>query len=1322
MRNIKQIENNLSLYEIKACYDIGLISLHTTLDNNDKLRTLNNVYRFIYGDTNSPEDHDTSTLVYRYRSVKDLDNTAKELPEYSSLDIIEYDIQATYIDRYGANSKAPQYGTTVITEDVLKAALGTLRKTVISLLLKLYHNETVYTLLLQTPLGRYDLYQRVTKNFYGMHKEDIYDMDFSSFRAYLLRKGTRIQDMEQYIDIQGLVFFTLKQYFSEVKARPEIQQKYALYSAKEIETSKGVMDRSSRDLLEMKETVIPEYSLTKIFTMCRKLDESLFLKRHESNISYSILEWYAEYLSGGLREHLQDVSGCKNRLEFSNYQTCFENTVLQRQIPSPARDDFSLKINAAKEIFKFLYEKWYLQKESTISRANINKLCAMCEHLYNHCVINYDTGELLVKERKTNGVLDISSKNPKSNHYINLEYYQKASPEDCKKYTCITFEDISIYLDPNIQAMVAESDMEIQKDADNYSSRKDFKYVLLPEGVKRIREIMDIFQELEEVARKVEKIGATLQELLPAFYNGKPCTLDGALTYVLQEKRTPTYKTSDNPLFDSGMLLRYGTPEDSVVFDWSLDKWYKDYTNTNIQAGVSLTTATSRLIGLNPKHYPRYPESMLFTLLTQAFPDSIVSEDNENHYIFMDNNELTMYSGEDGSTIGVHEGVDYDAFATNIGCMFSQEQEDLFKNLAMDLPEEFSGIAELFNSNTTTFSSYRVDLRKEFFTQNGANSLYVIFIIAIMLFDELNTYKTNSYSSKYIGLSAHNKVHWSKFVNEVHNGFVRDLGPRIDDVISRIAPIIQKFINSDISLSNLHDYEVDNHPDRCVATSIIAMILEPLKIKGIDVPSLAEKSIDDVRKRIVNSRHLIEPLIVKGTRYILSIASIDRIIFDGDKYDVVMDGNTMYAVPYKQDLSKAVASVPLSFTVHTPLKMGEGWKHFFSMTQNNAALRYTYDVWEPAVKELIRQLCKVHYSTSTLHTVPLILTTRNIWELVRDIFGSIEPNSLECSDPDCPPSKIIEEMTHEVTNPNGFTETVYEYYWRLHNDGSEAPYVLDYLIAWNNSRMILESFSDVHQLAYALSCITKDTKYMYNSEYSEYLSQGFSELIDCKLNNGNTMPTELNWAVMVKATDNGSSAEYDGYCPYRNIKWSKVLNDVEKDTAMLKRYNAYQSAGVKAYLDDPELIPRPGTEIAIPWDEVLQTFLFKINSIKEKSLFPVKGIDESAADISTKIKIYNFHKNRIAAFVAKNKDILNTIRIGMERTGKSLQSTKFYRSNKWTIDSDTGILTQQGGVPCCVSKDNTIGFLHYLGYWICLQSNNPDNITYCFYSDFMNLM
>lgn len=1354
MRRLDKITRIVSLYEMKALYDIALILKHTQLDytNSNQLRVESNVYRFIYGDSDSISESLT-TLNYRYRSVEGLSKTHDALMGKCYMDVVEADILScysgfaeVYFNRVGST---PRYGSYDITQTAILNALTELRKTVTELMLKLFHGETVYTLLLATPVGRQGLYSRATAKFYGLHKEDIGDTDYASFHDYLIRKNSRILNMDSYIDIQGLVFYCLGQYFSEVSRNPSIQTKYMLKSAVDIETRKGIMDKSGRDLFELKSDSIPNYSLTKLFNLCRELDTSLFVKRNTQVCSYSILEWYAEYTSMDIKQHIKKVQNLQKLPAMSEYRDSFENLILLSNSGTKISEDFTAKIGFAKDIFSELYENWYLQRSSKISRTKINNLCALCEKIYNHCMIDYSTNTHYGSQHKIiNGVLDVSNVYSKkdanaANHYVNLKYYTSVTEELRDNYTSVRPEEVAVYLNPHLQANVRDEASSFTKGADTI----EFNYVLLPAGWKRIQHILSIFQELEDVTAKLHKIGASIYDIIPAYYNGMPCTLSGALDYVLQERRVSVFSSSTNPLFDGSLLtLRSSSLEEATTFDWSLPKPFRDPVAENPVTDIDLVKITTGLCGLGRDHYPKYLEAILFDVMALAFPESIA--DWGTGYGFYDN----IVDHTLSNSIGTYSNTDYTSFMARLGCVCPEksnvvdfklndtdmEQTDLFNDDFLTLLQDVtSGISLenlLENLEDTQTIDYRIDLRKEFFTKNNVNSLYTIVLLLMLLCDEFTRYKTNSYNCKYIGLDQATKRTWTSRVNnkvvssfkEIHTPTVRDLGPRVEDVIGKIAGAVQCVLNEDTKLGALKDSSQFILTKDSISVDIIGIISNMLlEDESLCIPALSELSIDTIKRRLLGAKGRLKPFTYSSRNYVLAVVSVDTIIINGEKYFVTVEGNYMYATP-KNKSNTNVYKVSLYGQSLVNIQLDDGWKQMFRMTQNNGAIKYLYRDWEPKVRELVDEICRSVYDMSI---TPIVFTTKNVWQLIRYVFchdntydsGYNRPitvkevnilDNTSYTDPQCPPSSLITETCREVTNTQGEIEEVYEYYWSMENN---CPVVLDYLALWNNAAMFLQAFGDIHQLAYALQKVAIDPKYRYDKAYKDYLCQGFIQLLWEQTPEMDSPIQVLDYAALM-ATD--TDIYRDTYSPYKPIRWNNPeLEGTPVYEEKCKQLFNLQSEGVRSIINADNITYHTGTSMVMTLPELLPKFRHKIDAIQKIPLYDVKGIDETAATEEEQSKLYNLHRAAIKQFVAENRTALNAVRIGTEKTGRSLQDERFYRANKWIRDQETGILCKRENVPYMVTQGNLIGFLYHLGYWICIDKTAPDKMQYKVYEE-----
>lgn len=1366
MRSLNKITRVLTIYDIKACYDIALINLHTTVNAYHKLTKENNIYKFIYGDRKSICDngeHPLADLNYRYRSVDSISKTRENNIGCDNVDIIAKDIVNTYKEYYiqykHLYKMEPIYKGVSITEDMIISAITKLKSEVTKLIFKLFHGSTVYTLLLDTPVGRAGLFSSLSSKLHGSLKQDIFDTDFASFKDYLIFKGAGLTNLIGYIDIQGLTFHCLQQYFSEVNRNPDIQKRYALYSARDIETSKGVMDKASRDLLELKSTNIPEYSLTKLFNRCRELDNALFLKRNTSNPCYSIIEWYAEYTSKGLKAFLNQSGVTKTQLPFMCYQECFENTLLLKRPPVDIADDFSAKIQSAKTIFVELYQKWYLQKDGTVDSSKISSLCRLCENEYSHRSINYNVTPVQhygSMHKKTHGVLDVSNVTDNGeNHYINLKYYLSVSKECRDIYTSVKPEEIAVYTNKNIQANAKEGPCSFM------NGNLDLDYILLPAGLKRIQQILDIFQELDNISSKLDNIGATMQEILPAYYNNKPCTLEGALVYVLQEERIPIEEPSNNPLFDSALLESLGgSSDEAATFDWSLPKWYKDTDTRTASVDMDLLRITSGLFGLGQQHYPRYLEVILFIIISQAFPKSIA--DNNYCYYFVQ----TLSESLQLPDSIVYNGVDYTKLMQRLGCIYPEKQvknDILLQDTDYDLADFYGSddlleVLQALSPSDSTESpdsimdilaplesapiiEYTVDLRKEFFTESNVNSLYNIVVLTMLLCNEFYYYKTKSYSCDYVGLNANTKVPWTtklggaivgKF-KEVHDVDFKDLGPRVEDVISKIAGGIQYIFNSDDMLSSLSAESAVTFTKDSKAMGVIDIISEQIigEDESLRIPALAELTPDIIKERLLAAKHRLTPFTYGGREYTVIVASIDMIIFNGLRYKIEVRDGYMYAMPFRQSNNCKTYSIPLNGTYLTQLNFDDGWKLFFNLTQNNAAIKYLYCQWEPKIRELIVEMCKSTYDSMV---IPIIFTPQKVWQLVRYMFCDIpttngqvrpytvtDPNAIKTTDykdPDCPPSKLISEVSRQVTNVDGTQDTVYEYKWTVSNH--QYPYVLDYLAVWNNAKMLLEALADAHQVAQAFHTVATDTVYRYNPEYKEYLYQCFVKLLWKQPNTMKTSVDLLNWSVMCTTEDENwnTATSKERYSPFKPIRWNisdninnKSVNEQQRQLVRL------QSHGIRHYLGDSNIVYHVGSGCVEFLSDVLGTFVQKISDITATNLFAVKGTEEYTDNTEQKIKIYNMYHDILSKFVSKNRQSLNAIRIGAEKTGRSLQSEKFYRMNEWYRDPETGILCTLDKVPYMIKQDKVYYFLYYIGYWIGIDMDDPTNVTYLPYEE-----
>ena len=172
MKHISDLSDSISTDEMKACVDICLINKFSRITNavDNTIRYMDNVYRFIYGDTNDV-NAETITLNFRYRNVSEYGNLRANHGNCDCMTAVLCDIKDAYND-YVKNRGIPTYGGIKITEIVIDNAITDLRKELINTVFKLYTNETIYTLFLDTPIGRNGIQSQTNRRANLVHQDN----------------------------------------------------------------------------------------------------------------------------------------------------------------------------------------------------------------------------------------------------------------------------------------------------------------------------------------------------------------------------------------------------------------------------------------------------------------------------------------------------------------------------------------------------------------------------------------------------------------------------------------------------------------------------------------------------------------------------------------------------------------------------------------------------------------------------------------------------------------------------------------------------------------------------------------------------------------------------------------------------------------------------------------------------------------------------------------------------------------------------------------------------------------------------------------------
>lgn len=1156
MKHIKDISEEFSILEVKACVDICLIKHFTTLGPNNKVQYHDNIYRFIFGDTNNFNE-ETKTLNFRYRVVSEYYSLCEKY-QTNSIDAVLLDLKDYYLE-YVKNKGIPVYHNTRIDDKAFEDALAMIRSDVLNLIFKLFCNENVFTLFLETPVGR-DGLQDQTDIRAGNNYNDYFDTNMSAFRDYLIKKKVQLGDTLDYADITGLCFKILNQYFSEERSKKYANQKrYAVGDSSNIVTSKGEMDAAARQLIEEKESQLPDISLTEIFNKCRQLDFDVFINfsnKSSGKLFYSIFEWYCEFKTmPQLPKYLLDMDGDP---KFQYYINSFTDTVLVGNSYAPIKHNLQYRISCCKAILKLLYTEWYSNDKSVITPSMITKLCSTCDGHFS----NGTLGEELFKTLFCPGKISSTGNNVEC-HYVNINKYRASNMISSNNSADSAI--VSYFTDKHIECLMQDM------------GNTELRYILTPAGLERIRLILDIFSDLDNLYNQLMKFNISFTELLPAYYSGEPCTLKGALDFLFRDIYRGS-NPSDCKLFSKSNLSAK-SKSNPWLFDWSLPKLNNYTPKVSQQVGAGFTQVSRELPGIGAPNYYMHHESAFFCLLSLSFPASFKDRDK-----FI---EFSPFTEKIVQPLEVEDGTDYSLLWRTLGC----EIDDVTKEI--DIPDDMDsvfkfddselgfGLTDLFEDfnepdETSTddssdsedldisLKSCDSDLRSEFIANAQPRTIYTIMCLVSLLVWELTSYGTNSYASNYINLYRVGKITQANLRD--YFGSV----PRVFNLIKLLPKVIFNVMNSP---ANSRIQAVRPSSLKAINTFLFNLG-KTLTADKTDSPynllCLMEESISTIQARLTSLKGEINAIYVDNTFYMPVFADIDTVIINGFVYTVKLTGNKLVArIDFNKSRPDVDDSVPkvveIDITSNDNLKFGlsrcTSFSNFITQCANDNAYNYVRR-WEAVVSRLIKAIC----TEFNKGWVPFIFNTTITWEIISTLFSGAdgfstdEANAIANSYVSILPTKIISVKANKYLVNRWYWANDYYYKYRVHDwmlyDESESIYsyasrsieeetsvvhddgilvcregllsdtsdgstrkvvyrkinnypALDYMSLWNCSKRILESYSDIHRLSYAYTRIPGIGSNAVCANYTNYI---YKTLADLYINNDAPVDSSMNSA------------------------------------------------------------------------------------------------------------------------------------------------------------------------------------------------------------------
>lgn len=1355
MKELSNISKSLSLLEVKALFDIAMLSRYTKY--SDHLMRANNVYRFIY-------DKGYSGLQYQCRYLKDLYETRNQLGDYSSIDIVANDILRAY-DTY----KNVYQRDTSYTLDDIRNAIEILCTDVKNLILKLFHGETVYTLLLETPVGYSGVYQ-YTKGLYGQLRIDASQSNFYAFKDYLITKDLSVNNIveeDAMLDIQGLVFNLYPQFISTAQTS-NLQENYTLNSVRDVKTANGVLDMSTRKCIEEKLTG-EDFSLTDIFNDLYKFDSVLFIRRHTDLPAYSVLDWYINYTSSAFKKSLLELQEqtLNTNINFISYINSFEcSRLVGYSIGSSIGQDFQKKISIANAVMSYIYETIYTINSVNDFRVTLNYLCSFIEKNYMHYT---DT-------RITNGFFEAEEGTIPD--YINLSL-MKNNPSF---YTKETLDSVNLFMENTLYSKISSKESNNSQFLSSKNSYSDDCYVLTPSGWDKLNRFLDLLKKLDDLVEKCKSYGASIEDVLTSYYtfmkeydNGscKNYTLRGSILSAFNNKLY-YYCTDvkDNPLFEDKIYKHYvqdyyATPQKEPLFNWQLQSIYSgrklvynDTTNRYIQDMQMLSC-------LNKTEYYRYLEAGIFSLLTIAFPESIDYNRDDGYYSLDMNISLTA----DFSCVAPQFKPLLEYLGINIGDT----------DIDIDAIGSLEDFEKLLLDSLDNIVDY--DLQKEWFANAIPQRFVSVFILVVLLCGEYLSYCSNDYTNTYLGITnKFNKRCWTSIVNNVKAQTFGYRGYWLSEIISGLKLGIGMMLIKKLGLNTNDRMSIVR-----LGTTFIQQVNYILSGSNVDFIKLMESSVTIISDKLWNE--IKKPMVVtiNGLDYHLCFIGIDTILLDGEVYTLKLydspvtskctlslidsDKNVVYSINVGSD----------SFKIN--LKLDNYFRELIKSIDSTILIRYIRSVWEPTVVLLITEYAE----KNNVRILPI--TTSDVWNVLVSSFcmeydrHPLYINGTKLSEP-CVTAKAVDLNTALRGNESGYNRYVSEFsllkrlvhgndlmvvekdkegfstfYWRfisfdgksIHNTPFKSEYnqandivclnpILHLLSYWNQSKTLLECYGPAHCVAYLLNSLEHNPKHRYNVPYKKYVRSEIVPSTFIKYNVKNGIKTPIDKLCSDILFQSGTKTPLIHYMNsdnsqeithkeklYRPIYWTKGESCSKPiqtycELAFQDQTQSYRDMLLSDHLlnsDRPENI-----------QEVMQEAYTTLDSIVVSLPFETKvTASDSVDDLRETLKTwFNSKSSALNTFVYENQTKLNMNDLGSFRpVGKTMREEPWFRGNDYCVNSDGWVCYKDGVTPRgkLIFDDNTsvrmCGFLYRTDVWIVItlgETETDDVITVRNYGDF----
>lgn len=1353
MKELSNIAKSLSLLEIKSLFDVAMISHYTKY--TDHLTRSNDIYRFIY-------DKNYDGLQYQNRFLKDLLETNNQLKDSSFIIVVASDILRTYDAYVNVYHNKTSYELVDI-----ESALEVLCTDVKNLILKLFHGETVYTLLLETPIGYSGVYQN-TKNLYGQLRTDTAQSNFYAFKDYLISKDLSVNNIvgeDAIVDIQGLVFNLYPQFISTAQVS-KLQDEYMLSSVRDVKTVNGILDMSTRKCLEEK-PIGEDFSLTDIFNDMYKFDSVLFIRRHTDLPAYSVLDWYINHTSKDFKKSLIDLQEqtSNTSINYISYINTFEcSRYLGYTIGSSIGQDFQKKITITNTVMSYIYNTIYTINNVNDFRIALNQLCGLIEKSYMHFT---DT-------RITNGFFEAEEGTIPD--YVNLSL-MKSNPSF---YTKETLDSVSLFADSDLYLKLSSKESSGGQFLSVKNQYSDDCYVLTPSGWDKLNRFLDLLKKLDEVVEKCKAYGASIEDILTSYYTFmKEYNTGGCKNYTLRGSILNTFNnklycyctdTKENPLFDGNIYKHYvqdyyATSQKEPLFNWKLQSIYSGRKIISNDISNRYVQDMQMLSSLNRTEYYRYLEAGLFSILTTAFPESIDYNRDECYYSL---------------DVNITSTADLSCVASKFNPLLEYLEIDVDKS-NMDSIGNFEDFEKMLLDSLSNTIDY--DLQKEWFANAIPQRFVSVFVLIVLLCNEHITYCSNDYVNTYLGITnKFNKQCWTTTVNNVKAQTFGYRGYWISTILSGLKLGIGMMLVRKLGLHNIERTEIIRY-----GISFIQQIKYILSNSNIDFINLMELSTTIISDKLWGEIKQSIKINVKGLDYHLCFVGLDTILLDGEVYTLDLYDNpiTNKCMLRLIDSNKTVVYEinvsPEAFKVN--LKLDNYFRELMRSIESTALIRYLRSMWEPNIVSLITEYAEKR----NIRILPI--TTSDVWNVLVSAFcmeydkHPLCINGARLSEP-CATIKAFDLNTSLRDNEPGYKrynseftllkrivhgndlmvvekdkEGYSTFYWRfIRFDGRSiysTPFKSEYnqfgdmvclnpilhlLSYWNQSKTLLECYGPIHYVAYLLNSLEHNPKHRYNIPYKKYVRSEIvpSTFIKYDVKNGIKTPIDKLCSDILFCCNTKTpimhylnNADSQGIVRkerlYHPVYWTKG----ESCSEPIRNYCAMafkdQTHSYRDMLLSNHLLNSDRVENL---QEVVQEAYTTLDKIVVSLPFETKfTASDSTDDLRKTLQIWFSKKcEELNDFVRKNQTKLNMNDLGSFRpVGKSMREEPWFRGNNYCVKSDGWVYYKDGIVPrgkLVFDNNDSVkmcGFLYRTDVWIVVtlgDTDSEDIITVRNYGDF----